>query len=238
MATNPYQPRALFANRASGDLVEIVTADADCVSFSPQGGGFVSSMSREAFDARFIASSLPATYRKFRFSGEWIDGGSLIGYTDGGRWNGWAIPWVTKEVAESIAGQSNDLGAEGFRFRWVEDQLYVFDPQENEEFEITPQSIVTEEGPLDLYNLGLGWCWEFDGWGNEQPRRFKCPKCLSSNLSLNVITSAKLVQAADGKVDTVVTGLASDSHEWDNASLMWCHDCQHCDGAGSFCVKT
>ena len=59
---------------------------------------------------------------------------------------------------------------------------------------------------------------------------YRCPQCDSTNLSVTVLASARLIQEPDGNFQTEVEG----DHEWDDCHTMWCNDCQFCDGAISF----
>lgn len=103
---------------------------------------------------------------QFKFSGDWLES-EYIGYTDGNRWNGWAIPLVTKETLEALvevmAPANSSLGDEGYKFRWDGDVLFVYDPQEEQEFGISPEKLATTDGEKSLYEISLGWCWDFVG---------------------------------------------------------------------------
>lgn len=51
---------------------------------------------------------------------------------------------------------------------------------------------------------------------------WKCPKCQSTHLSVEIKTTAKLVQYGDN-FETEVEG----DHEWSESSWMTCEDCAH-----------
>lgn len=59
---------------------------------------------------------------------------------------------------------------------------------------------------------------------------WRCPKCSSTDLSVNVNTSARLNQEPDGNFQTEIEG----DHEWDATHSMWCNSCHLCDSAASF----
>jgi hypothetical protein len=64
-------------------------------------------------------------------------------------------------------------------------------------------------------------------------KEYVCPKCASTNLSVTVSTSARLIQQDDGDFQTEIDG----DHEWDHTHTMWCNDCQACGMAAGFYVE-
>ncbi len=149
----------------SGDFVELDRVEDGRAYFSQQGGGFVKSMPEAAFHVLFEAANIPDTLRPFYFSAEWFEGDlNLVGYSDGSRWNGWAVPFVTKEVAQEIVRLLDSLDEDSYRFRIEGDDIYFFDPQEQEEYKLAPDVCQTTDGEKPLYNFSLGWCWEFVDW--------------------------------------------------------------------------
>lgn len=63
--------------------------------------------------------------------------------------------------------------------------------------------------------------------------KYRCPnpECRSADdLGVTVITSANLIQDADGNLSTEVNG----DHEWDDQSTMWCTNCGTSETASSF----
>lgn len=162
----------LYKNRATGSTVEISQMDDQNVSFYPQGGGFQRTMPKASFDEHFELVTAPEPFRKFLFSGDWMEN-NLVGYSDGRRWNGWAIPLVTKAVAVQIVGDLNAVSAgcpeDCFTARWEGETLMIFDPTEGEEFAVQPQAVQTDDGEVLLYDVSLGWCWDFVAWGDKEP---------------------------------------------------------------------
>lgn len=95
------------------------------------------------------------------------------------RWNGWAMPWFTREEAARIAAASNALVAEwgtdaASAFAWDGDRL--IESREGEESWEVP---TVERSGVTLYGVGAGsWCWSnghpdgyrVEGWsGGEWP---------------------------------------------------------------------
>lgn len=62
--------------------------------------------------------------------------------------------------------------------------------------------------------------------------RYVCPDCGSTNLSVTVMTQARLHQTEDGEFSTEVY----DDHEWDHSHTMWCNECGYASCAAEFYV--
>ena len=88
--------------------------------------------------------------RKALFSIE--DGPGFVGYTDGATWNGWAMPYFTREVAEEVLkaypgdeGDDEDCYAD-YAFPEA-DSVIIIDPDTNQ--------------PVWVWPIGSGgWCWD------------------------------------------------------------------------------
>lgn len=67
---------------------------------------------------------------------------------------------------------------------------------------------------------------------------YQCPKCSSTNLHVDVVTSAKVKQNEDDTVETTVDNITATPetgvHAWDSCTNMWCADCNHCSEALTF----
>lgn len=153
----------LYINQNGDHLVEEISRDDGRVSFCPAGGGFVVSMAEEDFARKYTETTLPAVLSPFRFSGEWLNA-DYPGYTNGKRWNGWAVPLVTKETLVELVAVMEPanaaLGGEGYKFHWDGDVLNIYDPQEDSVYALEPRPLATTEGTKFLYDISLGWCWE------------------------------------------------------------------------------
>ena len=93
----------------------------------------------------------------------------FVGYTTGARWNGWATPYFTKEVADEIMKTQNEayiewqMDKDGYRavYNAEKDQYEFYDP-DLEEPEIFDMEICeTVDGKLHLYGIGA-YCWIWD----------------------------------------------------------------------------
>ena len=88
--------------------------------------------------------------RKAKFNIE--DGPEFIGYTDGANWNGWAMPYFTRDVAEKVleaypGDEADDEDAyRNYSFP-EEDSLIIVNPDNGK--------------PIQVWPIGSGaWCWD------------------------------------------------------------------------------
>lgn len=94
--------------------------------------------------------------RKAKFS---IDGGDEFeGYTFNHYWNGFELPYVTKEVLDDII---NKFELAKVRYDKANDIFYYMDMDMEEECWLAAGADRdTEDGILHLYTVGDGWCWD------------------------------------------------------------------------------
>lgn len=95
--------------------------------------------------------------RKFNFAIE--DGEVFNGYTYNEHWNGWDVPYGTKEVVEKII---DVFELEDIHYDSENDQ-YFCKMQDEDEQECFAEGIGicnTEDGFKHLYRLGNGWVWD------------------------------------------------------------------------------
>lgn len=92
-----------------------------------------------------------------------IDGGTSFPclIADGG-WNGWAMPYFSREVAEQVLAQYG----EGYTPSWNGDQLVMWNQVESDEDQF--RDLVdryTDDDGVHFYGIGAGsWIWaETDG---------------------------------------------------------------------------
>lgn len=143
----------LVKHKSTGALFDVLERSASAVQLAPQGGGFVGSLPLDVFDRDYVPAKLPSVLTPFRLTGEWLEK-SFPAYTNGARWNGWVMPWVSKDVVDQLI---NETGETDLRFDG--ETLVFLDQNEQEEVMIAPQRCVTTDGERDLYDLSLGWCW-------------------------------------------------------------------------------
>lgn len=148
----------LYAD-AAGNKVEIVSIESQKVTFFPQGGGFQRSLSRAEFEAAFKEFDHTALeYQPVEVTIEGFDEGfSLPAYSNGMLWNGWVMPYFTREAAMAIAQQIDTISYDRERDVFVEDDGY---PEEGE-LTITATTIRVGNEDVEVFAIGSGsWCWE------------------------------------------------------------------------------
>lgn len=144
---------SLYSDQA-GNLVQVLwTSTSDSVEFTRQGGGFVQKASRADFERQFK----PATVRHYYLSAvtaDWLPGGLTVpAYTNGMRWNGWAMPFFTFEAATQLLEHMPDL-----RYDSVKD---VFYSQSSDEDVFDATTLEVDGSKIKTYAIGAGcWCWD------------------------------------------------------------------------------
>jgi len=86
----------------------------------------------------------------------YIDGGNgyYCGYTNGQRWNGWAMPYLSKsEILRMLEVESIEN-----EFKWVNDRLYEIDTDQLIATPLVVESMLVD-GEL-YYAVGNNWVWE------------------------------------------------------------------------------
>lgn len=127
------------------------------IEFSPAGGGFVQTIDRKLARLEYVDKFTPNYVAGF-FQ---IDDGVIYeGFHDpDARWNGWAMPYFTREVANLVASEIPQLEDKSPYAYFEGDTCYVWDYglEEYEAYEPT-----TLEGVDELvYGIGAGsWIWD------------------------------------------------------------------------------
>ena len=62
---------------------------------------------------------------------------------------------------------------------------------------------------------------------------YRCPECKSTDLEVDIVTRAVLIQDEDGP-ETLTDEASCGDHEWDNNSMMYCTECNHSGTAETF----
>jgi len=141
----------------SGALVADGYDSRGCLLAHPQGGGlqFIIAPSKAA-RLRVVPEyeRLTTAWRRATFEIDGMDG-RFDGWTDGQRWNGWAMPAfefaVAQEVAKTFEGRY-DKGRDAFITRSQDDEEEVWPAQE---------VVVLAGAALRLYPIGAGaWIWD------------------------------------------------------------------------------
>lgn len=139
---------------ANGQRVEVLKMG-DQVEFAQQGGGFVCRMPRAEFDAIFALAPTPE-FSLVNITADWLpDEVTLQAYSDGTRWNGWAMPCFTREVALQLTALMPIVRYDEARDAFVA----TIDEDEEELFRSRVVRVGNQE--VITYPIGSGsWCWE------------------------------------------------------------------------------
>lgn len=149
----------LFKNNSNQvvELIEEIPSPEGMVSIANAGGGFVRQVARDAFDQEFTPYEYPTDYQLVLVS---LDGDASVypGYSNGRRWNGWAMPVFELEAATQIcafAGGKFDVTSE------------IFDLTmhgEEEPYLVAPELIMVDGKLIKVWAIGTG-CWT---WSEEE----------------------------------------------------------------------
>ncbi|ABO59901.1 hypothetical protein LA345_39795 (plasmid) [Burkholderia vietnamiensis] len=134
----------------------VVSKMGDEVEFFPQGGGFLHRMNRAEFDQKFTVAQ-PAPFARVNVTGDWLDDGvSLPAYSDGRRWNGWAMPYFTREEGTRLATLIGCM-----RFDADRDAFVARLEGDDEDYVFASVRIHVDAADIVAYPIGAGcWCWE------------------------------------------------------------------------------
>ncbi len=148
----------LFQDR-DGHLVQVIEQNPDTVQFCAQGGGFVFQGPRAAFERDFTPAPLPG-FRAARFTADWLDEGTtLVGFTDGLRWNGWAMPYFSREVGLRLCSLLPSLTFDAERNAFV--SVCEDYPEDEQEEAFAVRTVEVDGKQLELYAIGAGsWTWD------------------------------------------------------------------------------
>lgn len=136
-----------------------VIIHAASVSFSRQGGGFIREMPLASFLANFRRvedNDKTPVYRLAFFSFD--EGPTILGWTAGGRWNGWGCPLLERSCIEHYIARLpwEQVSFDGDNLVYYDENC---DPGEQAEV-IKPQSIHVAGRDFQVYDFGgLGLCW-------------------------------------------------------------------------------
>lgn len=150
-----FVPGDVIISRTGGvypeDAFRVVSVD-DGITIANLGGGFVRKI-RSAFDWRKVSpSEMNLKLRPANFDAEW-ENKVYPGFHDGRRWNGWSIPYFTKEVADQILQSFFDEGTATYDSK-TDTYTLTQGKEEDNQF-IKGESIDGKK----LYQVGDGWTW-------------------------------------------------------------------------------
>jgi hypothetical protein len=140
------------------------------LEFAPLGGGFVRRAPWEQFSTDFRSVTdedwvASRSHELAVFSLDW--GPSIVGFTQGHRWNGWGCPILEKEsltrwIEATLTPDPDAAGA----LYWEGGKLYHYDEYSGQpRWEVEPSTLTWEGRELTVYDVSLGWCW------NEQDQK-------------------------------------------------------------------
>lgn len=141
-------------------LFEIHAVYPDHVEMHAAGGGFTFTVPIHEFLAEFEPADV-SVMRPF-YTG--FDESPIVfrAYTDGVRWNGWAVPHFTLDQVMYLVEHPEALG--DVKFDEELDQVTFYYGYGTESFVSSGQDIETTEGVKHLYLVGDGLCWNLDDW--------------------------------------------------------------------------
>jgi len=146
---------------AKGWLVELHPSaeGSETVQISPQGGGFIRTMSRKVFEAGFKLAPKPV-FQPIKVQGEWMDEGqSINAWSTGRRWNGWEMPYFEFDAAMSLLKDNTNLHFDAVRDAFIATDETMPEGEREEVF----AAVVIDAGGQDIktYPIGAGcWCWD------------------------------------------------------------------------------
>ena len=146
--------------------------DADAVECCPHGGGFVVKIPADEIEE--WDCQIPSEYRLTKVG---FDGPPFFeAYIDPReRWNGWQLPWMTREQAEVFFANEAALCKAYPDCRYVQgrfdgEELVTWIPGEGDEDRMGPAIISVGGKEKKVYDVGLGLTW--DEWTEEEIRQY------------------------------------------------------------------
>jgi hypothetical protein len=144
--------------------VEMTRWKSGGTSLCPIGGGFVL---KEEILERFsfhvaTAEELGSKWQPAEFAID--DGPRFQGYTDQGKWNGWACPRFGLDTAKSVVAYFKDTdGQNSGVYDEATDQFLMHNSDYPDEEQEVYGSVEIEVGGAKIKTYGIGsgsWCWD------------------------------------------------------------------------------
>ena len=144
--------KMLFADE-NGKLVDVARYGEDMVEFKHQGEGFVRGLPRAQFDKLHLAADVPV-FTEVLVEPDWAAGVTFSAYSNGQRWNGWAMPYFTRENGRRVCEIVDNM-------RYDESQDAFVAPSDDESYEVFRSQVLVVEGKeVQVYAIGTGsWWW-------------------------------------------------------------------------------
>ena len=141
----------MYKSKETGTYVEVLEANPSHTMFYAEGGGFINSMPTTKFNEHFSPAVPPTTWKSIKVTGDWMEGKSLVGFTQGKHWNGWEMPAFEFTEAEKIKKFVHEL-----QYDHINDVFFI-------DYEVWTPFLIEVEGKAKavVYAIGAGsWCWE------------------------------------------------------------------------------
>lgn len=152
----------LYRHLQDGSLWEVEDDGGEYVSCSPQGGGFCYTLPRYIFEEQLVPV-IDSPFGEYRTGTVCIDGDVAIPcYLNDRKWNGWAVPYFTKEVGmnQVLCEYMGPEDAAWFDVTHDRFSIKLWGTPEDE-IEYAPgQDIVVDGKTIHVYQIGDGWCWD------------------------------------------------------------------------------
>lgn len=145
----------LFRRKTDGRLIDVSIDPAHLYQFSPQGGGFVSRVSLLALlnDYEPCGANRIERFGNLYLSAVQIDDGDAFEcYLDNERWNGWRIPYFTRDqFLKAVPGSVSSH----------EGKIMVKDPEGGvATYEPSTYHVNPGGRQVELYKCDMGWIWD------------------------------------------------------------------------------
>lgn len=157
MTTNRTEQPIRHYQNAAGHRFEVSTDENGRLTIAHPGGWSRMLIKESDLAANYTAVEPPA-YKLIQIDADWFpEGYTVPAYSNGARWNGWAMPYFGVEAARSLLAYLPDL-----RFDEARD-AYVLKSECDDGEDVFEACTIDVEGqPVKTYPIGAGgWTWEF-----------------------------------------------------------------------------
>lgn len=160
---NPYVGK-VFKHKASGDLYEVQGVDGGYVQIVSTGGGFLKKVLASEFfgDCEEYTGDIVEP-RPAWVGADWMEA-CYPCWAREKRWNGWAVPYFTREQIEEMLAAKFIDGNDDFSIKFDEARgAYVLNDEDGEHvFEAV--EVVQYGQIVKVFCFDYGWCWSHMGW--------------------------------------------------------------------------
>lgn len=150
---------------AAGQRFEVFTGDNGLLTIARAGEWRRTPITESELAAHYTAVEPPA-YKLVQIDADWLpEGHTVAAYSNGARWNGWALPYFSAEADRSLLDHMPEL-----RFDAARD-AYILKGDDGDEEDVFEACTIDVDGqPVKTYPIGTGsWTWEFAEPASQQP---------------------------------------------------------------------